>query len=302
MTSKFSITRRKFLAASSVSAAAIALEPQTSTAQAAPTKGKPFRICFFTDAHLPSENSHPKRLPNDKLHHQERIDTAFKSANAHKPNAYVFGGDNYFAIDQGNTEANVILQCENWKRVVKQHVKVPHVSVIGNHDIWHPKGKKPKDPKAYAVKTFEMPHRYYTKILGGWKFVMLDIFGSDGFNNDKKQQVWFEKQINCEQNVCIVTHTPIFSVTNQIEGGPKVGDLNKMRSLFIKHKNVKLALSGHQHLIDNVKFDNVTYICGGSVSGAWWGGDYKQTPPAYMIFDLYPDGSHKQETIFWEEK
>lgn len=298
-------TRRKFITTAGLAATAVHFKPQSaSAAQSTRTseKGKPFRICFFTDAHLPSKNSHPKRLPNSILHHQERIDTAFESANSHKPDAFVFGGDNYFAIDQGNTEENVILQCENWKRVVKKHVKVPHVSVIGNHDIWKPRGEKPEDPKAYAVKTFQMPYRYYAKTFGNWKFIMLDVFGSDKYNNDKKQQAWFEQQIDCDQNICIVTHTPIFSVTNYIEGGPEVGDRKKMRALFNKHKNVKLALSGHQHLIDRVEFDTVTYVCGGSVSGAWWEGPYKQTPPAYTIFDLYPDGSHKQQTIFWEEK
>lgn len=299
------ISRRKFIFTSGLTAAAgISLKSRTAAGQTTPSPqvDKSFRICFFTDAHLPAENSHPKRLPNSKIHHQERIDTAFESANAHKPDAYVFGGDNYFAIDQRNTEENAILQCENWTRVVKMHVKVPHVSVIGNHDIWRPAAQQPEDPKAFAVKSFEMPHRYYARILGGWKFVLLDVFGSNGFNQDKEQQAWFEKQIDCDQNVCIVTHTPIFSVTNYVGGGPQVGNRKKMRDLFNKHRNVKLALSGHQHLIDRVEFYGVTYVCGGSVSGAWWEGPYQQTPPAYMIFDLYPDGSHKQQTIFWEEE
>ena len=59
--------------------------------------------------------------------------------------------------------------------MVKEKVAVPHYSVIGNHDIW-----SGPTPKAMAIEAYGMPHRYYAWKMGGWKFIMLDVFGGDG--------------------------------------------------------------------------------------------------------------------------
>src|SRR5262249_11325553 len=104
------------------------------------------RVCFFTDAHLPGPHTHEHdrggSISDKVLHYQARIRQAFDRANTFQPAAYIFGGDNVFAVDQGNNEANADAQFESWRAVVKEKVAVQHYSVIGNHDIWN--GPTPK--------------------------------------------------------------------------------------------------------------------------------------------------------------
>jgi len=55
-------------------------------------------------------------------------------------------------------------------------------------------------------------------------------------------------------------------------------DAAKIKDLFAKHKNVKLCLSGHLHLVDRVDYNGVTYLCDGAVCGGWWKGPRARHP------------------------
>ena len=265
-----------------------------------PAKGS-FRICLFTDAHLPGPHTHEHdrggSISDAALHYQARIRRAFDKANAFKPEAYVFGGDNIFAVDQGNSEENADAQFESWKAVVKEKVTVPHHSVIGNHDIW-----KGPNPKAKAIAAYEMPNRYYTWKMGGWKFIMMDVFGADGkIDGNSEQGKWLVEELSKPEDkepVCIVTHAPMLGLTAHYVGGAVTG--LDFRSFFYKYPQVRLALSGHQHMVDFCRIDRVTYICGGAVCGGWWEGDYQHFSPAFLIFDLKPDGTFNHQEIYWE--
>lgn len=293
-------TRRKFLG--STATGLTAMLAGAGNAPAAPAASAGLRVCFFTDSHLPWGNT-LARLTNDKFHHQERIRVAFDKANALKPDAYVFGGDNVFAVDQandgGDKEDNARGQFENWAKVVAEKVKVPHHSVIGNHDIWRacPAGG---DPKGLAIKYFGMPKRYFSWQMKGWKFVMLDVFGIKGKPVDPEQWQWLKNELACKEPVCIVSHAPIFGPSIQLVGGG-VADPKALRELFLTCPNVKLALSGHNHIVDTCAIDGVTYLCGGAVSAGWWEKDYEHFPPAFVILDLKPDGSFVHKTVYWEK-
>lgn len=295
-------SRRTFLAQSALALAALPAARGAVPALPAMPDPARLRLCFFTDAHLPYADT-LTRLPNAKFHHQERIRTAFARANAFQPEVFVFGGDNVFAVDQsndgGDREDNARAQFANWKQVVAEQVRVPHHSVIGNHDIWHarPAGQ---DPKALALAGYDMPHRYYSWALKGWKFVMLDVFSVGAAPVDAEQLAWLEKELAVEQPVCVVSHAPIFSVTAQLVGGA-VGKAKVLRELFLRHPNVRLALSGHNHLVDACTLDRVTYICGGAVSGAWWEGDYEHCAPAFVIIDCDPAGDIRHQVVSWEK-
>jgi len=54
-------------------------------------------------------------------------------------------------------------------------VRLPRFSVLGNHDM-------DKVDKAAAVATFGMADRYYSTVISGWRFVVLDLnnFRKDG--------------------------------------------------------------------------------------------------------------------------
>jgi hypothetical protein len=116
---------------------------------------------------------------------------------------------------------------------------------------------------------------------------------------------WLKNELNSIPSfkpVLIVSHIPILAAciffdgkrfeNNQwnVPGRWMHEDAYELKNLFLKHPNVKLAISGHIHLLDKVEYNGVTYCCNGAVSGAWWAGNYQQTKPGYAIIDLYADG------------
>ncbi len=255
------------------------------------------RVILFTDAHIPTPNADDRV----KYHQQKRARQAFKAASSYKPDFWVFGGDNIMAVDQGQDEKLAMEQFDNWEMLVREEVGQPHASVIGNHDIWYPKGSTPDDRKALAKKAFQMPNRYHKAEIGGWSFFMLDVFHPGGPTEiDAEQWSWLDEELGkTSQPACVVSHTPIIGPCIQIEGGG-VGGTKKIRELFLKHDNVRLALSGHQHHVDYAEYDRVTYICGGAVSAGWWGGNYSHFPPAFVVLDLSKDGYISNRTVYWE--
>ena len=83
----------------------------------------------------------------------------------------------------------------------------------------------------------------------------------------------------------------------QIPGAWMHKDAKRLKDLFFQHKNVKLAMSGHVHLQDEVNYLGVKYLCNGAASGGWWGGNYQEFPPAFALVDLYEDGSSEHQII-----
>ena len=281
------------MAGLAMSVPGLALLPQTR-------KPDGFRVCFFTDAHLPGADT-LERLPDSVFHHQARVRRAFDRANSSNPELMVFGGDNIFAVDQGNTEANARAQCENWKKVVREKVAVPHLSALGNHDIWRPKDATPPDRKALAREAYGMPANYFSRDLGGWRFIVLDPFTSAKLDLGAEQMAWLEGRLRSFSGpVCIVSHLPILSVSAQLIGGA-MGGVAEMRELFYRNENIRLVLTGHQHQVDRCEFDRVTYLCGGAVSGGWWEGDYKHFAPAFVNLTLRSDGTFDDDVVFWED-
>ena len=74
-------------------------------------------------------------------------------------------------------------------------------------------------------------------------------------------------------------------------------DSGRIVALFDKHPNVKLCLSGHIHLYEQIQYNGVTYISNGAVSGNWWKGVYHRTDNGYAMVNLYDDGSFDNEYI-----
>ena len=68
-------------------------------------------------------------------------------------------------------------------------------------------------------------------------------------------------------------------------------DARRIKNLFHQHPNVKVCLSGHIHLVDDVTYLGVRYLCNGAVCGGWWKGDYQEFAPAYALVDFYDDGT-----------
>ena len=123
---------------------------------------------------------------------------------------------------------------------------------------------------------------------------------------------WLENELKSTppgMPLCVLSHIPILSATLMVDdigdnsnkweilGGDMHTDVNKIVSLFYKYPNVKLCLSGHIHLRDKVVYNNVTYICNGAVSGAWWEGNKRETGPGYGLIDFYADGTFDEKYV-----
>lgn len=293
-------SRRQFLTQVGVGTAAVAVGVNAVRAEPA---GAPLRVAFLTDTHLPTDR--PEVAPRvAKL--IEEIQAA-----PQPPQLFLFGGDNVMNIDgRGTTEDNARGQMSLWKKTVMDRLRVPSLSVIGNHDIWWNAGEGKE--KELAVEHFRMPQRYYADSHGGWRFVMLDTFHKAGCELDDPQWEWLEAELAAHKEpTVVVTHAPILSATHflepsiekghtyQVPAGWSPKGVVRFRQLFRKFPQVKLALSGHMHTIDRVEVDTATYVCGGAVSGAWWKGEYLDFPPSWHELLLNPDGTWSRTIRPW---
>jgi hypothetical protein len=297
------ISRRELIGTGAAAASAMALSRLT---EAAPHPNKVATFAFMTDCHLPATGQN------------ERIVKAFEKvqSDSRNPEFIVFGGDNVFAVD-GKSSKEGEAQFTNWQKALKENVSLPCYHVIGNHDICNDPAEGEDDPRAgkgFALEAFAIPHRYYSFDKANWRIVILDTFHRDGCHVDSEQLEWVKSEMrDVRKNVLLVSHAPILTVTSYIESsthkngafhvpaGWMTANAAKLRDEFRSFPNIRLALSGHMHQIDRVEFDHLTYICGGAVSGAWWNGDYYHFPPAYIIVELYDDGSFAHKTVYWEK-
>ena len=75
-------------------------------------------------------------------------------------------------------------------------------------------------------------------------------------------------------------------------------DWRELKALFGHHPHVKVAVSGHLHLVDRVDYAGVSYLCDGAVSGGWWKQDHAgEGQPGYALIDLYPDGRFDRQYV-----
>jgi 3',5'-cyclic AMP phosphodiesterase CpdA len=177
--------------------------------------------------------------------------------------------------------------------------------------------------KKRAVHELNLPNRYYSFDHAGWHFIILD---STYLHSNKKDYIakldeeqfeWLSSELDDTAGkvpVLIITHQPIFSAASFFDGdNEKSGnwqvpgafmhiDARRLKDLFKKHSNLKLCISGHLHLVDQVLYCGLTYICDGAVCGSWWNGDHQECDEGYGIFDLYDDGSfaHQYVSFGWK--
>jgi 3',5'-cyclic-AMP phosphodiesterase len=286
------LNRRNLFAATPIATAGLAFGIHSAP--------KRTRALLLTDIHLPATGQN------------ERVERCLERALKEKPDLILLGGDQVMDVDRGSEypEADANAQFANFRRVVMERLKGREVApVLGNHDLFH-------NSKAKAIAAYEMPHRYYRKDVGDWRFLMLDTFHEDRTCRvDDEQMAWLKAEIEgTKKPVLVLSHAPILTVTSFIENSAptkkggfdiperwQTANLQPLRDLFFDHPNVRVAVSGHMHQIDDCRFDNVAYVCGGAVSGNWWNGAYYKFPPAYIVFDLEPNGNFTHRVVYWEK-
>ena len=266
------------------------------------------RVAHLTDVHLKNKFDAPARFTKCLQHLQQR---------SPKIDLVLNGGDVVFDMNKENI-GTINDQWKLYRSVWANECKLPVNYCLGNHDIWWNEDDKGQAiyGKKYSMDQLGLQTPYYSFVKGGWKFILLDSVHLDIDNTwyigklGDEQFAWLENELkttNPSMPVLVMTHIPILTATNLIEdnivnkwvmlGGDMHTDTAKIISLFYKHPNVKLCLSGHIHLREKLVYNNVTYICNGAVSGAWWEGNRRETAPGYGVIDLFADGSFKEDYI-----
>ncbi len=305
--------RRHILRAGLATAGLLAGRTLTAAASepSDPGAGRPLRVAFLTDTHMPSDNPGAAERVGGLIQEIQNRPTP--------PDLFIFGGDNVMNVDARDvTEESVMTQFDLWTSQVADQLNTPSLSVIGNHDIWwnapaEDGGDDHPSEKSLAIERFDMPHRYFSRVIGGWRFILLDCFHADGCKLDDEQWSWLERELAAgPEPVCLVSHAPILSVTHFFEpstaiesGGYRVPanwavkGATRFRELFRNHPHAKLALSGHMHTIDRAAADHMSYICGGAVSAAWWNGEYLGFGHLWVELLLHPDGTVEHTVHPW---
>jgi predicted phosphodiesterase len=304
--------RRHFLQSFSLSAAALAV---ANNSFAGAKKKSTFRIGFLSDVHV---------KPTDIAEKGMRL--AFQHVNAWKPKVdfLINGGDAIMDALKASKE-KVQAQWDVWNKVLAETNKLPIYHCIGNHDAWGwqmTEAAVKSDPlydKKWVLQQHQMSNRYYSFLHKGWKFIVLD---SAQENNggyiarlDEEQLKWLTailEETAADTHICIVSHIPIvsfcsalFTDKNEANGDWKISrallhvDSRKLIQLFKRFTNIRCCLSGHIHLQDAVTYNGIQYFCNGAVSGNWWGGTFKDSPPAYAVFEFEKDGSVKREMVHY---
>jgi 3',5'-cyclic AMP phosphodiesterase CpdA len=269
-----------------------------------------FRFVFATDIHLKPE--------------QQAIE-GFNQAIAHinslkpKPQFIITGGDlieDSYVKDQESAVELYDLFVSALERLDR-----PVYNLIGNNDYvrWkkenyldsaHPDfGKGMFRSRLGEGKTFSSFDH------GGWRFILLDSL--DMTEDDRLQgyinpdQIrWLKDELERagkEKPVCVALHIPLLSIFTQLYKSllaepPEfflVKNATEVIDLLSAY-NVKLVLQGHLHLVEELKYKNITYITGGSVSGFKWRGPSFGHPEGFVIVDVKGDDfSWKYESYGW---
>lgn len=302
-----SISRRSLLATGGAAALALSA-PKALTAVVKPRK---LRIAHMTDFHVQPE-----------LRAGEGMAKALRHAMDAKPQLLLTGGD--LVMDSvGQDEARTKLQWDLFTRVLRDNSAIPAHHTPGNHDMWgwnkkasNTTGSEARWGERWFCETFGYKKPYNSFDFGAWHFVTLDnVFETpDGYNGriDDEQMEWLKEDLESTRKpTLIVSHIPLLSITpvvtgydNQkgewtVGGSVMTKNLDAIRKLFAENPHVKLALSGHMHMVDRVDYQGVTYLCGGAVCGNWWKGPHQGFEPGYRIIDLHDDGKFEEQYHAW---
>lgn len=307
--------KRKTFLKSSAAIIGSSLLPATSIAE--DSKKKSIRFAHLTDIHIK-----PGLIP------EKGMAMAFQHAQQQKIDFIMNGGD---AINDalGADKQKTQQQWDLFKLLLQKENSLPIYHTIGNHDVWgwFIKNDRPeKDPlygKIWVTETLELKKRFYSFKKDKWNFIVLDstqLNPEGGYIGkvDEEQLIWLQEtlaKIPATEFVCIVSHIPILAICaglffnkNEPNGDLLIKrnlmhtDFLILKKLFIQYPQIKVCISGHIHLQDEVKYLGIQYFCNGAVSGNWWNGSFQEFSPAYAVMELFNDGTVKRTIISYEKK
>jgi hypothetical protein len=74
-------------------------------------------------------------------------------------------------------------------------------------------------------------------------------------------------------------------------------DGDRFQNLFVRRRNIKACASGHMHLVEQLDYQGVRYLCNGAVSAGWWKGRNRDTDFGYAVVDLFDDGTVERRYV-----
>jgi 3',5'-cyclic AMP phosphodiesterase CpdA len=311
-----SINRRSFVQKAGAAALALAVLPtDAAPAPPSPARRRSLRVAHLTDIHVSDKPGAPEGMAAALRHAQGLAD---------QPDILLFGGDCIGDALYTPME-HVLPQWDLWDRVLKAEVKLPAYQCLGNHDIFgwkhRDRASAEKDPaygKPLALERLGLKTGYYSFDRAGWHFVVLDSMqfaeNNWGFVGllDEPQFKWLEQDLAATPAatpICVLSHLPIFSAAAffdgkldpdrnwSVPGASMHIDAQRLKDLFYRHPHVKVCLSGHLHLVDDVTYLGVRYLCNGAVCGGWWKGQNQEFGPLYAVLDFYADGSVERQMV-----
>jgi 3',5'-cyclic-AMP phosphodiesterase len=322
------ISRRDFLLASSAGTC-LAAAAMPSSANAAPLRSRRLRIAHLTDIHLQPELQAARGLATCFAHVQARPaatsgGVAGDGGDGSPPDLIITGGDTIMDALEADM-ARTKLQWELWRKVKADHCGIEMHSVVGNHDVWGwarakagTTGDEPLYGKRWVCDEFGRDLPYTSFDRGGWHIVLIDsIFPNEqGYIGrvDEAQWDWLERDlaaIDPATPVIIFSHMPILSATPLVVAGPSAPgttgiqvpgkfmhvDGSRFQNLFARRRNIKACASGHMHLIEQLDYQGVRYLCNGAVSAGWWKGRNRDTDFGYAVVDLFDDGTVERRYV-----
>jgi len=312
---KISSVKRKTFLTTTAATVASSILPTWSFAD--DKERQSLRFAHITDIHVK-----PGEIP----------ETGMAKALQHAKNLHpkvdfiINGGDSIMdslEADKQKTE----IQWELFHHILEKENSLPIYHCIGNHDVWgwFIKDNKPETDKLYGkawvVETLQMKNRFYSFSKGKWHFIVLDSTQLDPAGGyiaylDVEQLDWLKKELASivkDKHVCIVSHIPILSICaglffdkTETNGDLKIQrnlmhtDFLVLKKIFQQYPNIKLCISGHIHLQDELNYLGIAYYCNGAVSGNWWKGSFQEFAPAYAILELHDNGSFQRTIVNYE--
>lgn len=280
-------------------------------------KRNTIRFAHITDTHV-KPGAIPEAGMAKALHHVQQLHP--------KVDFIMNGGDSIMDSMEADKQKTQV-QWDLFHSILSKENELPIYHCIGNHDVWgwFIKENKPEADEMYGKKwvqeTLQMENRFYSFTKDNWHFIVLDstqLNPAGGYIAyiDDVQLDWLKKELSVtppSKHICIVSHIPILSICaglffdkTETNGDLKIQrnlmhtDFMVLKKLFLQFPNIKLCLSGHIHLQDQLTYLGITYYCNGAICGNWWKGPFQEFAPAYALMELHDDGTFNRTIINYE--
>lgn len=254
-----------------------------------------FTVAFLTDIHVqPEKNA------------IEGFNKAIAKVNELKPDLVITGGD--LVMDVLGTGYDRADSLYNIYDSLQAKFEIPIYNTLGNHEVfglYKESGIDTVHP-FYGKKLYEerIGPRYYSFDHKGWHFMILDGIGYTSERRyigyvDEKQMNWIKEdlaKVDQDTPIAISVHIPFINAGIQYyygsleenDASAVITNAKEVLELFGNH-NLKLALQGHLHWLEDIYIDNTHFIIGGAVASNWWSGKRHGMEEGFLLLDFTED-------------